>query len=132
MKGNTIVGIVAGCVFSFIFVLFLLQAFCCNRSSRYNNRYRRRRRTTYSYAPTTITSIPPIPTPAQETGDASDGRSATNSNALAIIQDNDGKVKRVALPPPTATRDKGRSNNLGRPNQQPSTLLPMYMDGSDG
>ena len=140
MNGNTIVGIVAACVFSFLFVLFLLQVFCCNSSSRYNNRSRRQRRTTWTspgpgysrYATsTTATPKPPLPTSAPETGDASD---ATSSNAPAFTQDHDGRVMRLVppLPLPAVTRHKGTSNDLGHPHKQPSNLLPMYMDGSDG
>jgi hypothetical protein len=97
-----------------------------------------------------------------EAGDTSDGWNPTDVNPpsyaqneggnnldvppLAVTQD--GRGNTLVLPPPAVTQDHEGGNTLvlpppaviqekygynsGRPNLQSSTLLPMYMDGSDG
>jgi len=97
-----------------------------------------------------------------EAGDTSDGRSSTDVNPPSYAQDEggntldlpppavtqDGGGNTLVLPPPAVTQDHEGENtlvlsppavmqdkygyNLGRPNLRSSTLLPMYMDGSDG
>ena len=97
-----------------------------------------------------------------EAGDTSDGWSPPDANPLSCAQDEgrntldlpppavtqDGGGKTLVLPPPAMTQDHEGGNTLvlpppavmqdkhgynsGRPNLQSSTLLPMYMDGSDG
>jgi hypothetical protein len=96
-----------------------------------------------------------------EAGDTSDGRSSTDVNPPSYAQDEGGNTldlpppavtqdggNTFVLPPPAVTQDHEGGNTLvlpppavmqdkygynsGRPNLRSSTLLPMYMDGSDG
>jgi hypothetical protein len=70
----------------------------------------------------------PKPTTAQQKGDASDGHKKTYSSAPAFTQD-----WRLGLSPPVVMRENGGYSlrqQLSPPTE--STLLPMYMDGSDG
>jgi hypothetical protein len=72
-----------------------------------------------------------LPLPEQlEVGDTSDGCGATDADEPpAYAQDEGGE--RLVLPPlPGVAQNTGGSNSE-RPHQQSSTLLPMYMDGSD-
>ena len=70
----------------------------------------------------------PKPTTAQQKGDASDGCSGTYASAPAFIQDGC-----LGPPLPEVMRENGGYSlrpQLSSPTE--STLLPMYMDGSDG
>ena len=74
----------------------------------------------------TATPIPE-PTSAQQRGDASDVRSDTDTSAPIFTQDGS-----LALPPPAMTRENGGySLRQQLSSSTGSTLLPMYMDGSD-
>lgn len=78
------------------------------------------------------TPIPiPEPTSAQQTGDASDVASgvfsATDTSAPTFTQD-----MSLDLPPPAVTRQNGGySLRQQLSSSAGTTLLPMYMDGSD-
>lgn len=66
-----------------------------------------------------------LPLPEQlEVGDATDV-----DEPPAYDQDEGGERLILVLLPGVAQNTGG--SNLGRPHQQSSTLLPMYMDGSD-
>jgi hypothetical protein len=76
--------------------------------------------------------ISPLPTSAQQAGDASDIRSAPDANAPAFTLDH-GRGERGVLrkPPPAVMRGiNNRGSYLGHHPESP-TLLPMYMDGAD-
>ena len=75
-----------------------------------------------------------LPTSAQQAGDASDIRSAPNANAPTFTwyHRREGSVA-LQPPPPAVMRGiDNRGSYLGRPVSHPASLLPMYMDGTDG
>jgi len=160
MKGTDIVAIVSGIVVFIFLVAFLPNLHCSSLGGQRPGR--RRTRSTYRYANSTLTPKHLLPISAQQAGDASDIRSAPDSSALTpdtyyyptnsrssipkslrqARESSDspdantrtftrgrGRGKSVVLkpPPPAVTR----GIDLGRP-VEPSTLPPMYMDGSDG
>jgi len=137
MEDGVIVAITMGCML----LLFSVQCACACREIHRNP--------------------PKLPTTVQhlEAGDASDGWSPTDVNPLSYTQDEGGTTldlpssavtqeNTMVLPPPAVTQDHEGGNTLvlpppaviqdkygynsGHPNFQSSTLLPMYMDGSDG
>lgn len=81
--------------------------------------------------PTPIPIPIPEPTTAQQTGDASDVASgvfsATDTSAPTFTQD-----RSLDLPPPAVMRQNGGySLRQQLSSSAGTTLLPMYMDGSD-
>ena len=117
MKGTDIVAIVTGIiVFIFLVLYFHFSKPCGPRSWRRRSTYR-----TANGKPSTPKSL--LPTSAQQTGDASDIRTAPNANIRAFTQ------KTEVLPPPPPAVMRGI--DLGLPVES-STLPPMYMDGSAG